>query len=53
MIGPTTNREYEAMNARDSAFARRFVRIDVPEPSRDEAIGILRLVAEPQAQKAG
>lgn len=53
MIGATTNREYEAMNARDSAFARRFVRIDVPEPSRDEAIGILRLVAEPQAQKAG
>jgi len=53
MIGATTNREYEAMNARDSAFARRFVRIDVPEPSRDEAVGILRLVAEPKAQKAG
>ena len=53
MIGATTNSEYEAMKRRDSAFARRFIRIDVPEPSRDEAVGILRMVAEPRAQKAG
>jgi ATP-dependent Clp protease ATP-binding subunit ClpC len=45
MIGATTNREFDAMD--------RFTKIKVPEPSRDEAIGILRLVAEPQAKKAG
>jgi ATP-dependent Clp protease ATP-binding subunit ClpC len=53
MIGATTNREFDAMDRKDPAFARRFTRIKVPEPSRDEAIGILRLVAEPQAKKAG
>ena len=41
------------MDRKDPAFARRFKKIKVPEPSRDEAIGILRLVAEPQAKKAG
>ena len=53
MIGATTNREYESMNARDSALARRFVRIDVPEPSRDETIGILAEVARTRARQAG
>jgi len=53
MIGATTNREYETMNAKDAALARRFVRIDVPEPSRDEAIGIVRHVSERRAQQSG
>jgi ATP-dependent Clp protease ATP-binding subunit ClpC len=53
MIGATTNREYETMNSKDSAFTRRFIRIDVPEPSRNEAIGILRQIAEPRAQRGG
>lgn len=53
MIGATTNREYESLNAKDAALARRFVRIDVPEPSRDEAIGILQRVGEKRAQQSG
>lgn len=53
MIGATTNREYESMNAKDAALARRFVRIDVPEPTRTEAIEILSEVAATKARQSG
>lgn len=53
MIGATTNREYESMNAKDSALARRFVRIDVPEPSRAESVDILSHVASKKARQSG
>lgn len=53
MIGATTNREYESMNAKDAALARRFVRIDVPEPSRTEAVEILSEVALTKARQSG
>ena len=41
MIGATTNDEYERYILRDKAFVRRFERIDVEEPDRDETIKIL------------
>ena len=41
------------MNARDSALARRFIRVDVPEPSRDEAIEIVSPVAAERAGASG
>ena len=47
------NREYEGMNARDAALTRRFIRIDVPEPTRDEAIGILTQVASVHGRNTG
>lgn len=53
MIGTTTNSEYQTMNSRDSALTRRFFRIDVPEPNRDEAIVMLKQVALDQARKSG
>jgi ATP-dependent Clp protease ATP-binding subunit ClpC len=53
MIGATTNREYEEMNAKDSALTRRFVRIDVPEPTRDEAVKILLHVGNEEARRGG
>ncbi len=39
-IGSTTYREYRHFE-RDRALARRFQRIDVPEPTRDEAMQII------------
>ena len=41
MIGATTSDEYERYVLRDKAFVRRFQRVDVKEPSRDETIEIL------------
>src|SRR5579875_1127352 len=41
-IGSTTYQEYRRCFEKDKALARRFQRIDVPEPSREEAIQILR-----------
>ncbi len=41
MIGATTNDEYERYVLRDKAFVRRFQRIDVEEPSREQTIKIL------------
>lgn len=41
MIGATTNDEYERYVLRDKAFVRRFQRVDVEEPSRDQTIKIL------------
>lgn len=41
VVGATTTDEYERYILRDKAFTRRFQKIDVPEPTRDETIKIL------------
>ena len=41
MIGATTSDEYERYVLRDKAFVRRFQRVDVNEPTRDETVEIL------------
>lgn len=40
-IGSTTYQEYRGIFEKDRALARRFQKIDVPEPSIDETIAIL------------
>ena len=40
-IGSTTYQEYKRSFERDKALARRFQRIDVLEPTREEAVQIL------------
>lgn len=41
MIGATTNDEYERYVLRDKAFVRRFQRVDVEEPTKEETVTIL------------
>ena len=41
-IGSTTYQEFRGIFEKDRALARRFQKIDVPEPSVDEAVLILR-----------
>jgi ATP-dependent Clp protease ATP-binding subunit ClpA len=41
-IGSTTHKEYKSSIEKDRALARRFQKIDVPEPSIDNSIKILR-----------
>lgn len=41
VVGATTTDEYEKYILRDKAFTRRFQRVDVPEPTREETIKIL------------
>jgi ATP-dependent Clp protease ATP-binding subunit ClpA len=41
-IGSTTYNEYRSTIEKDPALARRFQKIDVPEPSSDEAVQILQ-----------
>jgi len=41
-IGSTTYQEYRGIFEKDRALSRRFQKIDVPEPSVDEAIKILQ-----------
>jgi ATP-dependent Clp protease ATP-binding subunit ClpA len=41
-IGSTTYSEYRGVFEKDHALARRFQRIDVPEPSLEETVAILR-----------
>ncbi|WP_248883910.1 ATP-dependent Clp protease ATP-binding subunit ClpA [Acidithiobacillus acidisediminis] len=41
-IGATTYQEYRQHFEKDRALSRRFQKIDVPEPSPDEAIEVLR-----------
>lgn len=41
MIGATTTEEYERYILRDKAFVRRFQRVDVLEPNREQTIKIL------------
>ena len=40
-IGSTTYQEYRGIFEKDRALSRRFQKIDVPEPSKDETIAIL------------
>ncbi|MCF7812148.1 ATP-dependent Clp protease ATP-binding subunit [Candidatus Gracilibacteria bacterium] len=42
LVGATTVEEYRKHIEKDSALARRFQSIDVPEPTTDEAIQILK-----------
>ena len=41
-IGSTTYREYRGIFEKDHALARRFQKIDVPEPSIEETVDILK-----------
>lgn len=41
MIGATTTEEYEAYILRDRAFLRRFLKVDVEEPTIDDTVKIL------------
>ena len=41
MIGATTDEEYEAYILRDRAFLRRFLKVDVLEPTEDQCVQIL------------
>ncbi len=41
-IGSTTYQEYRGIFEKDHALARRFQKIDVPEPSVDETVEILQ-----------
>ena len=41
MIGATTDEEFEAYILRDRAFLRRFLRVDVLEPTKEECVQIL------------
>ncbi len=44
-IGSTTYNEYKSSFERDRALARRFQRIDVPEPSIEDTVAILKGLA--------
>lgn len=46
VIGATTYAEYRKHIEKDPAFSRRFVRINVPEPTNEETIQILQGVRE-------
>lgn len=41
VIGATTTEEYERYILRDKAFTRRFQKVDVPEPTREETVKIM------------
>ncbi|MBO5376448.1 MAG: AAA family ATPase [Bacilli bacterium] len=41
VIGATTSDEYERYILRDKAFTRRFQKVEVPEPTREETIQIM------------
>ncbi len=41
-IGSTTHTEFRQIFEKDAALARRFQKVDVPEPSLDEALAILK-----------
>ena len=44
-IGATTHEEYRNHILKDKAFSRRFLKIDVPEPSPEETLKILEGIA--------
>jgi ATP-dependent Clp protease ATP-binding subunit ClpA len=52
-IGATTYREYRLHIERDPALARRFGRIDVAEPSIEDAVAILEGIADRYADHHG
>ena len=41
VVGATTTEEYERYILRDKAFTRRFQKVEVPEPNREETINIM------------
>lgn len=41
VVGATTTEEYERYILRDKAFTRRFQKVEVPEPTREETIEIM------------
>lgn len=41
VVGATTTEEYERYILRDKAFTRRFQKVEVPEPTREETIQIM------------
>ncbi len=41
-IGSTTHEDHRSSIAKDKAFARRFQTIEVPEPTQDDAIAIIK-----------
>ena len=41
VVGATTTEEYERYILRDKAFTRRFQKVEVPEPNREETIKIM------------
>lgn len=45
-IGATTYEEYKNFFEKDKALMRRFRKIDIPEPTKDETLDILKGVAE-------
>lgn len=45
-IGSTTYQEYRSIFEKDRALARRFQKIDIPEPSNEEAVKILQGIKE-------
>ncbi|MDG4866455.1 ATP-dependent Clp protease ATP-binding subunit ClpA [Guyparkeria sp. 1SP6A2] len=45
-IGSTTHQEYRSIFEKDAALTRRFQKIDVPEPTPDETIDIIRGLRE-------
>jgi ATP-dependent Clp protease ATP-binding subunit ClpC len=45
VIGATTDAEYRRIFERDAALARRFTRIEIDEPSREDALAIVRALA--------
>jgi len=51
VVGATTTEEYERYILRDKAFTRRFQKVDVPEPTREETIKIM-LGTLPKIEKA-
>jgi ATP-dependent Clp protease ATP-binding subunit ClpC len=52
-IGSTTHDEYRRFIEQDAAFSRRFHPIQVPEPSPEETVAILKGVAQEYAQHHG
>lgn len=53
VIGATTSDEYERYILRDKAFTRRFQRVDVPEPTKEQTIKILMGVLPKLAKDTG
>ena len=53
VVGATTSDEYERYILRDKAFTRRFQRVDVPEPTKEQTIKILMGVLPKLAKDTG
>lgn len=53
MIGATTNEEYDKYIKNESAFVRRFNRIDVLEPTKEQTINILKGIKKSVVKRYG